>query len=107
MPGRLSEVSDIGFSLSGLTSDLQDVTKQQQKIILDKGPVCSAAVQQVCSRAVHHWWCFIIPMGNDKVLLETGSENPAWVGSGLADTPLLGVQSNLKALVLMVLMNLG
>lgn len=49
MPRRPSEVADAGFSLPGLTSDLQDVMKQQQKIILDEGPACpsSAAVQGV------------------------------------------------------------
>lgn len=38
--------------------------------------------------------------GHGKVLVETGSENPALVGSELAGTPALGAQSNLKALVL-------
>lgn len=64
MPRRPSEVADIGFSLPGLTSDLQDVTKQQQKTVLDKGPVCSssAAVHRIWSHAVHRW-CFVFPMG--------------------------------------------
>lgn len=47
MPRRPSEVADAGFSLPGLTSDLQDVIEQQQKIFVHKGRVCSssAAVQ--------------------------------------------------------------
>lgn len=60
--------------------------------------LCSSAGGLVPQIAVHHWWCFISPMG---VAREMGSENPARVGSELAGTPLLGAQSNLKALVLM------
>lgn len=92
MPRRPREVADIGFSLPGLTSDLQDETKQQQKTVLDEGPVCcsSAAVCRVWFHAVHHRWCFVFSHGHGKVSVETGSENPALVGSELAGTPALG-----------------
>lgn len=37
MPRRPMELADVGFSLPGLTSYLQDVLKEQQKIILHQG----------------------------------------------------------------------
>lgn len=65
MARRASEVAGVGFSLPGLTCDLQDVIKQQQKTVLDKGPVCSssALMHPVWYHALHHWWCFIFLMG--------------------------------------------
>lgn len=47
MPRRHSEVADIGFSLHGLSSDLQDVTKQQQKTVRTR--VQFAAALQQCT----------------------------------------------------------
>lgn len=99
MPRRPSEVADVGFSLPGLTSDLQDVIKQQQKIILDEGPVCcsSAGVQGVQSCAAQHCWCFVFPLGMARCCWKWALKTHP----GLADTTLLGAQPSLKALLLM------
>jgi len=93
MPRRPSEVADIGFSLPGLTCDLQDVTKQQQKSVLAKGPVCSssAAAHWVWSHAVDHQRCFVFPMGMAwwKQALKTQARRGlSWQGS-----PALGALS--------------
>lgn len=98
MPRRPVEVADVGFSLPGLTSYLQGVIKQQQRSFCTR-VVCSSSAGGLalcCSSLVE----LHLSHGHGKVLLETGSENPSWVGSELADTTSLGAQSNLKALVL-------
>lgn len=80
MPRRPREVADIGFSLPGLASDLQDATKQQQKTFLDEGPVrcSSAAVCRVWFHAVHHWWCFIFPMGMARCQWKRALKTQPW-----------------------------
>lgn len=90
MPRRHSEVADIGFSFPGLSSDLQDVTKQQQKAVWTRVQFAPALQQRSmvprCSSPV----VLRLSHGHGKVLVETGSENPGWVGSELAGTLALG-----------------